>query len=256
MTGSNCQSVRGTGYRTPKIPEPFRERAFDGWLNIFHLLPECTRLYGTETLFDNWNGEVLLLAKDAAPTGGIRRLNEGKRASEWAQVWRHASRDQGDRGGTRTNERLTALVADMAPRCLYGSVAAHLLRDEPGRKDTGSYSQSLPQLHDVDGRLHAHLKDVLYWVIDNMPNLRVIACLGGDSWRFTTNALGRPDISRRHAEHRDNSTSVEVSHKGRDIWLHALHHPAARLPVSAVETGWKHLRERVSGLVRPAVDRV
>src|SRR4051794_23637894 len=91
---------------TPPIPKQFRQFAIDGYTNVFCILPSCPRFYATETLFGDWDAPVLLLAKDAAPAHVIRDLAR----TEGVGAWRHAQRHLGDRGGWRTNERLTALA--------------------------------------------------------------------------------------------------------------------------------------------------
>lgn len=90
---------------TPAIPQDFRRFAHDGYTNVFSFLPDCTRLYATETMHGDWDAQVLLLAKDAAPTDAIRE----RAKAEGCGAWRHSQRCRGDRGGCQTNERLRTL---------------------------------------------------------------------------------------------------------------------------------------------------
>jgi hypothetical protein len=116
-------------------------------------------LYTTETLLGDWHAPILVLAKDAAPTGVIRELAR----LQGIGAWRHAERRRGDRGGWRTNERLAELSKCVPGSKLYGSALANLLYDDP------RWSRALPGF--CAGPLHGYLADVLRWVIDSMPNL-------------------------------------------------------------------------------------
>jgi hypothetical protein len=52
---------------TLEIPESIRSFKHRHYTNIYELYPNERRLYGTESLFGDWDGELLLLAKDFAP---------------------------------------------------------------------------------------------------------------------------------------------------------------------------------------------
>ena len=215
---------------TPDIPRKFREFHAEGWVNVFELLPDCQRLYGTESLFGNWNGRVLLLAKDGAPACAIKKLNiEG---ASWQDVWRHASRERGDQKGVRTNERLEIFAKRFEGDALYGSAAAHMLRDD----DT--WSRALPDMH--SGPLHEHLKDVLSWVVGHMPNLQLIVCLGGDAWRLCYSTFG---IQERlsYKEARDSGILASFERDGEEIRVAAMFHPGARVSIERMRSAWASL---------------
>ena len=54
---------------TPPLPEWIRTTLVDGYTNAHARLgTKVTRLYGTETLYGDWGGATLLLAKDFYPT--------------------------------------------------------------------------------------------------------------------------------------------------------------------------------------------
>jgi hypothetical protein len=61
----------------PEVPDWVRAYVPPtGWTNVFSLVPSNDHLYATETLFGDWSGRTLLLAKDAAPTQIIRALRD------------------------------------------------------------------------------------------------------------------------------------------------------------------------------------
>jgi hypothetical protein len=54
---------------TPPLPPWITSAAVDGHENAHVLCPRETRLYGTESLYGDWDGAVLLpLAKDSVPS--------------------------------------------------------------------------------------------------------------------------------------------------------------------------------------------
>lgn len=219
----------------PRVPDWIREFVPpSGWTNVFALVPTNEHLYATETLFGDWNGQTLLLAKDAAPTGVIRALRD----KGDPRPWRHAQRELGDPAGWRTNETLAALASALPCRKLYGSATANLLFDDP------RWSRSLPGFG--SGPLHAYLQRVLAWVVGSMPNLDTIACLGEDAWFLTNTTLGKFDVASQFARHRDECIASIGDYAGKKIVAFALYHPAARVSNSAKERGWSALIESVS----------
>lgn len=213
---------------TPAIPDRFRRFEHPGYTNVFSIFPDCPRLYATETLFGDWDAPVLLLAKDAAPTHVIRRLA----TSEGSRAWRHAERRRGDSGGWRTNERLAHLSERVPGSKLYGSALANLLCDDP------RWSRALPGFH--SGPLHDYLADVLRCVIDNMPNLRAVACIGEHAWFLTATVLGQALAARQHRVYRDEERRLLGHVSYREIFASSHFHPA-RGSRAQWSLGWSRL---------------
>src|SRR5258708_5807090 len=107
----------------PTVPNWIRDFNYPDWTNVFQLVPSNDHLYGTETLFGDWNARILLLAKDGCPTYVIRdRRDEGE-----PRPWRHGVNGE---IGSRTNDRLSQFVSLLPEnKLLYGSAAAHMLYD-------------------------------------------------------------------------------------------------------------------------------
>ncbi len=170
--------------RRPRVPKWIREFSFEGWTNVFRLVPNNSHLYGTETLFGDWNARVLLLAKDGCPTQEIQDRCDRRET----RPWRHGERERGDKIGVKTNEQLCRLV-QLIPekKLLYGSAAANILFDTPGasRRLAGFNS----------GPLHDYFKDVLFWVLKSMPLVEWVACLGQESWFLTCITIGNPSAA-------------------------------------------------------------
>ncbi len=212
----------------PRVPDWIRKFSYPGWTNVFQLVPNNESLYCTETLFGDWNGRVLLLAKDACPTSAIREaLDEGE-----TLPWRHAQRQLGDKKGWRTNERLSSLVSLIPDKkMLYGSAAANMLCDDPG------WSRSLSGF--FAGDLHEFLKCVLAWVVASMPRLEWVACLGNEAWFLTCVTLGDSTSATRFKEYRDSHKPALGFVGKRTMGAFPLFHPAARVDVQAMEDGWR-----------------
>ncbi len=216
---------------SPPIPGWIRSFSYPGYTNAFSFLPpDCPRFYATETLFGNWQSPVLLLAKDPAPTHVMRDRFHCERIDGW----RHSCRDK--EVGQRTNMRLNRLVNNyLACKPLYGSVAAHMLYDHPGA------SRNLPGLR--RGELHSHLAKVLQWVMESMPNLKAIACLGDDAWRFTAKTLGDCLAARNGKDYRDNQRVLVGMIGSRRITVSCHYHPS-RGSNEEIAIGWAALSSR------------
>lgn len=213
---------------TPRIPDLFRRFSCTGYTNVFSFLPDCPRFYATETLFGDWEAPVLLLAKDAAPTKVIRELAR----TEGNGAWRHAERRRNDAGGYRTNERLVEVSKRLPGPKLYGSALANLLCDDP------RWSRALPGF--FSGPLHDYLADVLRWVIDSMPNLQAIACIGEHAWFLTAHVLGQSVVAREAARYRDEERFI-TGHVGARMILATSHFHPARGSRDQWNLGWARL---------------
>jgi len=54
-------------FKTPPIPEWIKTLDTPGYTNIYNLTLGNENLFGTETLLGDWDGPVLVVAKDFAP---------------------------------------------------------------------------------------------------------------------------------------------------------------------------------------------
>lgn len=203
----------------PALPDWIRHHSPpEQWTNVFSLPHVHTdRLYATETLFGEWGGRTLLLAKDTAPTKEITR-------------WEHAERELGDKGGWKTNQWLKEHADSIPGGKLYGSATANLTYNGEG------WSRSLPGFY--AGPLQDYLTRVLRWVLESMPNVEVVGCLGAEAWFLTTTVLGHPGAARSLREHRNAARSIEGEHAGKRITAFALYHPAARVSNTAKMAAW------------------
>lgn len=208
---------------TPSLPDEIRnlrlptaEGGRPRYRSIYELIPEEDKLYCTETLYGDWNAPVLLLAKDAAHVGVFQdRIND----PHDGDPWRHSQAHRGDQEGAATNETLRVLVEEHLPGPkLYGSALAHMLRND------GKMSGELPRGFNC-GPVRDHIEWVLRWVTSpaQMPNLRVVGCLGNEAWDVATSSLGALSTNRErmawpHGDPLETDSAILVR----------LYHPAAR----------------------------
>ena len=154
---------------TPPLPDWILDFCCERFTNIYQLCPGETRLYGTESLYGDWEGDVLLLAQDFAS----RTLVERRIAKGDPRPYRH-------KPDMKTNQNLVELAEPMRCGMLYGSALAGLLRN------SASNSGSLPPIDPIK----PHLIQVLEFVRMHMPNLRGVACLGCLAWELLAEAFG------------------------------------------------------------------
>jgi len=168
---------------TPELPDWIRgfsknksvPRTFK---NIYELLPNETKLYGTGSLVDengvpeptwkygHWKeAELLLLAQDASNVELIQKRRDIEHHPDpfCAFDWRTSS------DGNETNRNLHWLARQIDCPKLYGSAFVGLLKH-------GSRGDSPPKGQGVK----EFKSKVLEWVIDpdQTPRLRALACLG------------------------------------------------------------------------------
>jgi hypothetical protein len=159
--------------KPPPIPDWLRAFRHPSYTNIYELCPNEKHVFGTETLFGDWDADLLLLAKDYAPSHIIRqRIKSGEDSP-----FRHGVRCK-DQMGWRTNENLEKLAEEMGEvRLLYGSALGGLMRND------GATSGRLPDFTQLKRTFAARL---LNWCIEHLPNLKGIACLGKDALKVVS----------------------------------------------------------------------
>jgi hypothetical protein len=216
---------------TSPIPNWIRDYRTTSYRNIYELCPGETRLYGTESLYGDWGGELLLMAKDFAPS----QLVLDRQAAGDPRPFHHTNWVREPMApGARTNRTLHRLAERIKCGKLYGSALAGLLRTD------GRLSGALSEKPQIGEFVH----EVLRFTISQMPRLAGIACLGVDAWEWTTQALGLAGYS--WGEHRARREPL-VTAKG--IRLFALAHPS-RTPGGRemVERDWEVMGRAMSML--------
>lgn len=224
-----------TQFITPEIPDEIKRLSADSYKNIFDFRLGNENLFGTETLCGDWNGDLLVVAKDFAPSVVI----ENRRVSGEDQPYHHDP-------AFPTNIRLVDLLnlngrevtkeGQGNTKCgvLYMS-ACFLLRAD------GKVSGTLPKGWEPSARY------VLQFVLDKMPNLRKIACLGSDSFEFVTYFLtGKKHSWRANLIARKPVMSSEYaifpqSHTGSFGVLNRLSKQPFSKKLAEIEEDWRSM---------------
>ncbi len=215
---------------TPPLPDWITQHQLAGYDNAHRLMPNEPRLYGTESLYGDWNGHALLLAKDFAPSSLIHQRWDASDPRPY-----HHEPSGTRRPGSKTNTNLERMIkahglcrASTPQRCglLYGSALANMLRGD------GETSGRLP--NESEGL--AYGARVLKFVLAHMPHLRVLVCMGSDAWQCAQEALGAGVIAGEHAERRDRKQPIPVN--GIGIHVVAAYHPAARVGQDKMAGAW------------------
>jgi hypothetical protein len=238
------------------VESPFKNSSAR-WINVFdeeYLGRNARNLFATETLFGDWDAEVLVLAQDALPALALKNiinfhLNRGDKRE---LAWRHADKIKyGDRKGIKTNTTLVKLKDKYlnSTKVLYGSATSHMLYEEYLFDSSGernydpNYRQTLKGFYNP--KLQTHLIDVLKWVIKNMPNLKAILCLGNKAWDLTKKTSSN-FVDSEFNKMRINATSISVKIENKEIQLVPAYHPAAIVKNDVMEKNWLHLKEFLS----------
>lgn len=214
---------------TPDLPTWIREHEVRSYTNVFALLPEETCLFGTEDLYGDWDGRVLLLAKDFACSQLVRaRIEQGD-----PRPYRHEPTLRTNIALRRYADPLRSGPTPLTCGLLYGSALACLLRDD------GEMSGALPSRNEAI----AFGTRVVSFVVEHMPNLEVIVCLGEEAWQCT---VGSFNIDMRWQTARDLRKPVRAG----DITAVAAYHPAARVSHDKAQRPWELVHDVLSGLRR------
>jgi len=163
-----------------KIPDWIRNLRLEGYKNIFELLPDNQRLYGTEAFCGDWNAHTMILGKDFAPSIYIldriaKGINDPNRHRE----------------NLETNKNIYNILKQLGVNApLDGSNsnncgiiyinAYFLLRDD------GKFSGNLPNKKNCT---QACLP-VFDFVLNNLPRDLKIICMGKDAYEFTCKYFG------------------------------------------------------------------
>jgi hypothetical protein len=212
---------------TPRIPDWIKDFRHPSYTNIWQLLPDEKKLYGTETLYGDWAGKTLVLLQDFSTRQEIeRRIVGGEK-----NPYRHDP-------SIKTNRRLEILtsplrtgIGPLDSGILYGSALVGLL------KEGESLSSSLRNRNE----LSEYTQQVLSWVLAHMPNLKRIACCGNVAWNTAVAANGLPACDWR--DHLQSGIPIEND----GVQLFALRHPVNReCGIDQQEREWARMRPEKS----------
>jgi hypothetical protein len=171
-------------FSAPQVPDWIRSLSYPGYRNVFELNLGNQNLFGTEHLCGDWKGDLLVVAKDFAPFEEVEALAANPLVDRDV-VYRHNDGDGRYKTGLKTNRKLVEMLNRIGyPASLSGSgnttcgalyVSACFLL-----KTGSSSSSSLPDWR-PGTRVFVDAVRVLDFVLDHMPSISAVACLGNDA---------------------------------------------------------------------------
>lgn len=211
------------------LPECITSYRQPPYTNIYDICPDERLLFGTETLYGDWDCDLLILGQDAGPADEFERLRDAGHPHPFAHREFRPGFPRYDptagRGGACTNATVYALAERVGCRKLYGSAMIGLLR--PGE----NYHGTLPK----PTLVRDHCVAVLRWTIDpeRTGNLVAIMCLGTLAADFARRALraGSPLAKPPRVFHTPHPAAHAQAGKERNVL------PAWR--ALAHEMGWQ-----------------
>lgn len=226
--------MRSTPSPLPGFITSYRHRPSEEYLrkycpytNIYEICPNEPYVFGTESLYGDWDAELLILEQDAGPAGEFERLRDNNHERPFAhREWRPGYpryNPKDGTGGAATNEIVYRLGEHLACAKLYGSALIGMCRPRT------NYSKDKPP---PDTGIRPHCVEVLRWVLDphQTPELRAVMCLGKKARNFV-------DLARGSLPPRANPVQVFETP-----------HPAAHAAIGkyeAVLPKWREMAKKV-----------
>jgi hypothetical protein len=224
-------------FKTPAIPQRIKTLSCVGYRNIFEFKLGNQNLFGTETLCGDWDGDLLIVAKDFAPAVFI----EKRREQGDSFPYRHEPAFQ-------TNKRLVKLLRDNG---------RNVSIDGTGNTSCGVLYMSACFFLRLDGRTSGLLpnrkecinksREVFRFTIDSMRRLKKIACLGDFAFEFVTDYFGRTAKRREPLEARKPISAGHCliyahSHTGSRGWRNRLPNATDEERIrGAIEQDWRSM---------------
>ncbi|MCC6428370.1 MAG: hypothetical protein IT435_16305 [Phycisphaerales bacterium] len=205
---------------TPLIPDWIKTFRHRDYVNVYERIPGESRLFGTETLFGDWNAPVLLLAQDCGVVEDLdKRIASGHPTPHGHGV------------GLPTNTKLIRLAGSIGQPKLYGSALASLWRRCGGKR------RKPPAWNEL---LNAFVIPVISWVA-TQADFKAIACLGEYAWQSVLLAGDMAEEADRWQEYRDHGDHIDLVLGGRRVRAFAMYHPACPRGYDLLGKNWPAL---------------
>lgn len=166
-------------FKTPEIPLWIKNLSAPQYTNIFELHLGNKNLFGTETLLGDWDGHLLVVAKDFAPADEV--ISVAGRVADKSLAYRHNDGDGRYQTGLKTNSNLVDFLYGQEGRSMLAGAhnvdcgalyisASFLLKAGNGTSSTlTGWSPGQPPFEQSSR--------VLTFVLGHMPHVRAIACI-------------------------------------------------------------------------------
>lgn len=204
---------------TKKFGNEFKHVELDGYRNINELYEQDSQLHACETLFGDWNAEVMVLAQDAANFNTLKKLKD----EDNKNPFRHNPTN-------KTNKNLYEVLSSLK-RFNLGEYR------NPNNRNCGLYYANaiwlLKDSSDMSGAItnrqvaYERNYEVFLATLNNLPNLKLILTLGELSFNFLSNFVNQP-IKKNWQLAVKNNQLNKVIIDNRMIQLGAIYHTSNR----------------------------
>jgi len=155
----------------------FENVKVEGYRNINELYKQHTQLHACETLFGDWDAEVMILAQDPA---NFKKLKELSDKNPYKNPYHHDPK-------IKTNQNLFNLMKSLNQFNLDSY-------EDPNNENCGLYYANaiwlLKESHDMSGaitdksNIYKESKKIFEATLQNLPKLKLILTLGYQSFQF------------------------------------------------------------------------
>jgi len=204
---------------TKKFGIDFENLCLEGYKNINELHKQHTQLHACETLFGDWNAEVMILAQDAANFNTLQEL----KMKDNKNPFRHSPEN-------RTNKNLYEIINSLK-RFNIGDYAT------PNNLNCGLYYANaiwlLKDSKDMSGAItnanesYKISRKIFNATLNNLTKLKLILTLGEHSYKFLTYFF-RDQIEMNWHQTVAERKVHKVHHKGIDYLVCSIYHTSIR----------------------------
>jgi len=202
-----------------RFGESFKHLKLKGYRNINELFVQDSQLHACESLFGDWNAEVMILAQDAANFSSLKLLLD----EEKTNPFRHSS-------SNRTNINLHTILSSLNRfnmgdfykpnnrNCgLYYANAIWLLKDSVGMSGAITSKEDAYKVN----------QEVFVATLENLKNLKIILTLGEHSYNFIKQFFTNQISSDWHTSVKKN-TLHEVYIENSRFFIGSIYHTSNR----------------------------
>lgn len=197
----------------------FANLNLDGYKNINELYEQHSQLHACETLFGDWNAEMMILAQDAGNFNTFKKM----KLNDEKNPFRHSPEN-------KTNKNLYTLLESLL-RYELGSY------EFPNNKNCGVYYANaiwlLKDSKDMSGEIinkkesYNQNRKVFEVTLENLSNLKIILTLGRHAFNFVKQFFDNQIKSDWHQTVKYRKIHL-VHYKGSTYFIFSIYHTSNR----------------------------
>ena len=216
---------------TKKYGVDFEHLNLEGYRNINELYKQHNQLHACETLFGDWDAEVMILAQDAANFNTLKKMVEKSNDNPF----RHSPKN-------KTNQNLYEVMNSLK----YFDLGSYEI---PNNKKCGLYyANAIWLLKDSDGMSGSITKtqeaykanrEVFDATLSNLPKLKLILTLGAHSFNFIKFFYGNQISNDWHQSVQERKVNA-VKIGERNLLIGSIYHTSNRGMIARAKSDGHH----------------